>query len=346
MKVKPVSIPDYDTALSMDVIEHMENDLGFLKRLGEIAPQVIITTPSNPEKFREQQQHLRYYIPVTMARLLAIAGMVMTEHVRIYEEDTNLFVAERSALPLGERLALSVAAANEPPTSMHLRVRMVDEVAGQIAQTMTCGPPNWNAPVWLAAYAAMGDMFIGAGLKVGLHGSSAAIIGACGGAVAEAMLGHGFEALLIDNDLGALAEARANIGENKLARYVLSDPCSAALENATIAVCHNLDHAPDPLAVVRSVRDTIVSGGLAAFITDHPSTKVPGVVPGETPRLLALLTFGGPAYSFGRLRTYSEEELKTTVGAFMEAVSSQVVTGLDLEGREHALTVVVARRRP
>lgn len=334
----------YETILSMDTVEHVEDDLGFLRCLGEIAPKVIITTPSNVEKWREQREHLRWYAPVAMARLLAIAGMVMTEHVRVWEESTNIFVAERSSLPLEERLRLSVAAAKEPPTSMHMRPQDVTDLVEILAPAAKPNP-DWGAPVWQEAYNRMGNLFD----KSGIVGKGAAIVGAAGGSLADALLRLGWEVILVDMDLFALGVARTVVGPKTGARkvtYVLGDPKSHVLENLDLVVCHGLDHEPDPLAAVRAVKDSLTQRGSAAFLVAHPDSKVLDVMPGETPTIYLLLTLGGPAYGFGRLRTYTESQLREIVGTFMDVVSTAVVRGKDAWDRDEVLTIAVARRHP
>jgi len=330
-----------DTVLLMDIIEHVEDDLGLLRRLQEIAPRVIITTPSHDYKWKEAKEHLRFFPSVAMARLVAVAGMVLIEHLRIFEEDTNIFVCERSNLPLGERLELSVAAVNDSPMGMGHRPRVVDEQVNHLVRIVNGPVQDWESPVWLAAYQEAGNLLAAA--RTGL--ASACVLGAAGGSLAASLLELGLETVIMDRDLWALVLARARIGENPKTRYVIGDPNCQNAENLGMVVCHDLDHEPDPLAVVRAVRDSLAPGGVAAIIVDHPTTTVPGQDPAGPKVLNSHLTFGGPAYSFNRLRTYTEEELREKVGKYLDVCGSKYVAGKDYQGRDHALTIVVGRRK-
>ena len=72
---------DYDVAVSFETIEHLENDVDFLKKLRLVSRKLICSVPNenhykfDPEVFKEDKYpHLRHYTPDQFRELLTSTG--------------------------------------------------------------------------------------------------------------------------------------------------------------------------------------------------------------------------------------------------------------------------------
>jgi cyclopropane fatty-acyl-phospholipid synthase-like methyltransferase len=81
----PPSCEAYDAVLSLDVIEHLDDDRSAVRRLGQLAVPggvVIVSVPALPELFSEFdaiQGHRRRYLPETLAQAFQGSGLVLED---------------------------------------------------------------------------------------------------------------------------------------------------------------------------------------------------------------------------------------------------------------------------
>ncbi len=77
----PPNAPEYDVVLALDVIEHIDDDRGAVRRLAQLTKpggHVIISVPALPELFSEfdhAQGHRRRYMPETLRNATAGSGL-------------------------------------------------------------------------------------------------------------------------------------------------------------------------------------------------------------------------------------------------------------------------------
>src|SRR4051794_24444876 len=81
----PVDAPEYDVVLALDVIEHIDDDRGAVRRLAQLTKpggHVIISVPALPELFSEfdrVQGHRRRYTPESLRSTIAGSGLEIVQ---------------------------------------------------------------------------------------------------------------------------------------------------------------------------------------------------------------------------------------------------------------------------
>ena len=81
----PVDAPEYDVVLALDVIEHIDDDRGAVRRLAQLTKpggHVIISVPALPELFSEfdrVQGHRRRYTPDSLRSTIAGSGLEIVQ---------------------------------------------------------------------------------------------------------------------------------------------------------------------------------------------------------------------------------------------------------------------------
>lgn len=81
----PPDAPDYDVVLALDVIEHIDDDRGAVRRLAQLTKpggHVIISVPALPELFSEfdsVQGHRRRYVPQSLRDATAGSGLQIVQ---------------------------------------------------------------------------------------------------------------------------------------------------------------------------------------------------------------------------------------------------------------------------
>jgi 2-polyprenyl-3-methyl-5-hydroxy-6-metoxy-1,4-benzoquinol methylase len=81
----PPGIEPYDCAIALDVIEHVDDDRGVVRRLGELVRPggvVVVSVPALPELFTEFDQiqgHRRRYVPETLLDAFAATGLTVEQ---------------------------------------------------------------------------------------------------------------------------------------------------------------------------------------------------------------------------------------------------------------------------
>ncbi|MGH7116798.1 MAG: methyltransferase domain-containing protein, partial [Stellaceae bacterium] len=81
----PPNTPEYDVALAPDVIEHIDDDRGAVRRLAQLTKpggHVIISVPALPElfsQFDQVQGHRRRYTPESLRNVIAAGGLEIVQ---------------------------------------------------------------------------------------------------------------------------------------------------------------------------------------------------------------------------------------------------------------------------
>jgi SAM-dependent methyltransferase len=99
----PPNVPQYDVVLALDVIEHMDDDQGAVRRLAQLTKpggHVIISVPALPALFSEfdkVQGHRRRYTPEALRYALAGSGLELVEILWWGQWMARLLGARKSA---------------------------------------------------------------------------------------------------------------------------------------------------------------------------------------------------------------------------------------------------------
>ena len=111
-------MPGYDVVLALDVIEHIDDDCGAVRRLAQLARpggHVIISVPVLPQlfsEFDEVQGHRRRYTPNTLQGAIAESGLEIVQMV---------WWGQWMARILGRRQAASRARPGDTNTQVYKR---------------------------------------------------------------------------------------------------------------------------------------------------------------------------------------------------------------------------------
>lgn len=165
-------------------------------------------------------------------------------------------------------------------------------------------------------------------------------MGAGCGVLAKKLLGKGAKVVMVDSDLFQLMLARAYIGKEPDVKYFVGDAGSTPVRDVDLAVCSEvLEHLPDPFECVHAVIKALKPGGTAVFTAPHVSTDEHDDFEKNKMAPKPCLAFGGPAYTYDHLRTYTEDKFRELMETVGEVEWLGVVSGNDDKGVRHVSVV-------